>query len=311
MLPSFLIVGAAKSGTGSLSYILNQSSSIFRSEQKELMFFDKEDFKNSINFILEYPTKYKKFDWGENKNELIKEYEKNFEDARKDQLLFEATPSYMASEKAPKRISKTIENVQLIFIMRDPVDRAYSQYWHHVRAGRAIYGFRNQIKYESPYILEMGRYKSQIERYLRYFSKDQMKFIIFENFIKNTQKQVNSVLDFLEVDDELNLNEIKSHKNPSRVPRFIKPHLFFNFLNRTFLDMKHTSPLKADINIDRNKLFLLLESAVNKFNLSPDIDYPKMKKEDREFLEEFYRRENKGLSDLIDEDVSEYWEYMS
>ncbi len=118
MLPDFLIVGAGKSGTGSLSYILNQSSEIHRSEQKELMFFNKADFKIGSNFILEYPEKYKQFHGDENKEELIELYEKHFRDALEDQKAFEITPSYMGSEKGSKRIPEMIEDMKVKSMMR-------------------------------------------------------------------------------------------------------------------------------------------------------------------------------------------------
>lgn len=106
MLPNFLIVGAARAGTTSLYYYLKQHPDVFMSPKKEIDFFDVDK-----NFE-------KGLDW----------YERYFEGYTGQKAIGEASPLYMYLEKVPKRIAKVIPDVKLIFILRNPVDRAYSHY---------------------------------------------------------------------------------------------------------------------------------------------------------------------------------------
>lgn len=75
-------------------------------------------------------------------------------------------------------------------MFRNPVDRAYSQYWHLVRPGSAIYDFDRSLQYMKGTILQRGNYKEQANRFLDVFPRENLKFIIFENFIGNMEEKV-------------------------------------------------------------------------------------------------------------------------
>ncbi len=111
--PTFLCVGAQKAGTTSLYNIIKQHSQIFMPQKKELHFFDWHE-----NFA-------KGNDW----------YFKKFQNSEKYLARGEITPNYIYKEYVPKRILDIIgKDVKLIFMLRNPADRAFSHY--KMRVGR-------------------------------------------------------------------------------------------------------------------------------------------------------------------------------
>ncbi|MFY9141765.1 MAG: sulfotransferase domain-containing protein [Sulfuricurvum sp.] len=101
--PSFLIIGAQKAGTSSLHHYLSQIPTLHGSEKKELHFFDFMHLTHHNN------------DW----------YESHFAGNKHD-IYFESTPSYSYLPNTAERIYKYNPKMKLIFILREPISRAYS-----------------------------------------------------------------------------------------------------------------------------------------------------------------------------------------
>ena len=111
--PNFFIVGAPRSGTTFLYHYLNQISGIFMCPVKEPNYF-----AASIN----------------PKRKLIKpirskeKYLKLFENVENETAIGEASPTYLWDPQAPKLIHEKIPNAKFIFILRNPIERAFSHY---------------------------------------------------------------------------------------------------------------------------------------------------------------------------------------
>ena len=108
----FLIAGAAKCGSSTLWYSLKSYPQIGMSSEKEPAFFTKIYCKG--------------IDW----------YSSQFNMNSSCLTLGEATVEYLVDPDAPVRISKLFPNVKLIFILRNPIHRAWSHYWHRVKTGQ-------------------------------------------------------------------------------------------------------------------------------------------------------------------------------
>lgn len=192
----FLIIGAQKAGTSALFKYLLQHPEVIGAQGKEVHFFSSQArYEMGFSF-----------------------YENQFPEASNKALRLDASPSYLASPYAPKRIFEFDPNMKMIVLLRDPVDRAYSA-WQMYRPrykedrnwfvsgwldyiGRSPSDFvrRNdneiddfdlyvsaEIKLmdsmspsmiEAP-IIKQGLYAEYLERYFQYFSRDQ--FMIIEN----------------------------------------------------------------------------------------------------------------------------------
>lgn len=123
LLPSFIIIGAQKSGTTSLFKYLRKHPDIQEPSRKELFFFDGGKIAGRDIFHEQG------LDW----------YRLHFPRAiagRPSALTYEATTSYLFSPIAAERIQQTLPSVRLIAVLRDPVDRTISHYQHNLRKGR-------------------------------------------------------------------------------------------------------------------------------------------------------------------------------
>ena len=206
VLPDFLIVGAQKCGTSSLYRNLINHPSIAPAFVKEVHFFNNH-FQKGMDWYRTYfpsvPYKY-----------YITQIQK------RDFVTGEATPGYIFHPHAPRRISESLPHVKLIVLFRNPVDRAYSHYYHEVRKKREPLSFEVAIKMEEErlrgefdkfmkdehhysfnylhysYLLK-GVYVDQLKLLNNYFPKEQILILKSEDFFKDPQASFDRVLQFL------------------------------------------------------------------------------------------------------------------
>ena len=186
MIPTFLICGAQKSGTTSLYKTLGQHPKICLASNKEIHFFDREkNFRKGKKWYKEFFSHC---------NQSLHVH------------ICEATPHYYRNEKAAKRIAH-FADVKIIFILRDPVDRAYSNYWHNKQRGSEIRKFSDAIKSEDGIkkYIKKGLYYKHIKAYYRYFEKEKVKIVTFEDFVerKGVLKEIFEFLELEYVDVEI------------------------------------------------------------------------------------------------------------
>lgn len=189
-LPDFLIIGAAKSGTTSLHRYLDRHPDIYMSPKKEPCFFDADVAWNNG------------LDW----------YRSLFGGASDSQLCGEASTNYTRFPQVPEvpaRIANTLPAAKFIYIMRHPVDRAYSHYVHRytkeVYPGRPFEQSFEQFVARDPMCLDSSDYLLQIEQYLRYFPAESFLWLFFEELKSDPASVVRKVLRFLDVDDRIDL----------------------------------------------------------------------------------------------------------
>ncbi len=147
VLPNFVIIGAPRSGTTSLSAYLGTHPQVFMSREKELHFFDRR-FHRGI-------------EW----------YARQFARAKGKIGIGEATPRYMYGAEAIARMYELLPETKLIAILRNPVDRAYSHYWHFRARGWEPLDFARAIAAEERGEQDHSRTRrSYLEdgRYLKY-----------------------------------------------------------------------------------------------------------------------------------------------
>lgn len=177
VLPTFLVIGAAKSGTTSLSAYLGAHPEVFMASPKEPHFF------------------YHNWDRG------LFWYESLFELGRDHMARGEASTSYSQAPHVPgvpRRIASTIPDAKLIYIIRNPVDRIRSQYGHHVDKWRQSGSIEAAIR-QRPSYLNTSRYAFQIENFLRFFERDQLLVISSEDLLAHRKSVLDEVFDFIGV----------------------------------------------------------------------------------------------------------------
>jgi len=180
LLPNFIIIGAMKSGTTSLANYLKEHPDIFVSDPKEPGFFDE------------------RIAW----NKGIEWYRSLFENAKSCKAIGEASTHYTKMPYHPRvveKIKKIIPNVKFIYIMRDPIDRAISHYWHMVHYHNETKPIEKALSPKSPYVF-YSKYKYQMRFYFEEFPKERYLFLLYDDLVKNPKEVVKLCFEFLEVD---------------------------------------------------------------------------------------------------------------
>lgn len=214
-LPNFLIIGAAKCGTTTLFDALSQHPQVFCSTPKETHFFSQDEtFALGMNWYLNTC----------------------FKDSAGYPARGEATPQYLSlSEKSVPRIQTTFGDAPLKFIaiFRDPVARAYSQYWQTIRYGEESLSFEDALAAEDKRLgkdpsditlsvagkfayFRMGCYASRLKPFLDAFPRERFLFLLNEDLAKDFSRTMSRIASFIGVDTSYAFQYVKS--NPSTLP---------------------------------------------------------------------------------------------
>lgn len=189
-LPAFIIIGSAKSGTSTLARYLARHPALCCSREKEPCFFDRDvGWKRG-------------WDW----------YASMFEEAKEGQLCYEASTNYTRYPEVldvPRRIYANLPDAKLIYILRHPVDRAYSHYVHRytreLHPGEPITTTFEQHIETDPMCVHSSDYSLQIDQYLEYFPRDSLLLLRFRDLKNDPSSTLRRVLRFLDVDDTIDL----------------------------------------------------------------------------------------------------------
>jgi hypothetical protein len=301
-----------KSATSTLHYLLAQHEEVFIPDG-EVHFFSVDDAVEHPEFFHRYGSEWAFQDYERQFDTYRAWYRSFFEDAASDQVIGEDSTVYLASEKAPARIADLLPDVQLIFLLRDPVDRAYSHYWHLLRTGRATHRFRDALQYGRATLLTRGFYRQQLERYFDHFPREQITVLLFEDFIQDLQGHVDSICGTLGLSGSVDLSAVATTtRNTARIPRWPGLLAFQNWLlqSRNARHYQHHLPdMPTDDDTFVGWVLDNINFRVRNWNLE-ERSAPPMAPSTKSFLQRLYAKENRGLSDLIGVDLAQYWPYM-
>ena len=308
--PDFIIAGAMKCGTTSLHHILASHPKIFI-PKGEIHFYDIDDFIQHPDFFFFAKDRWYYPHFDEQLKTYLDWYERFFKPAENDKLIGEDSTTYIASEKAAERISKLNPRAKIIIMLRDPATRTYSHYWHLVRTGRAMWDFERCLQTMPETLIQRSLYRKQIELFLRFVPYENVHFILLEEFIHNLRDVINGVCSFLGVTvGEIDIDRIDAHKNQALLRRNTALQLWFN---RTFRlqarknYLHHLIEAPTQKEIAGSLLSRLVNGLHNTINPPRAVKPPRMVASTRKFLNDYFRRENIGLSKLIGKNTEGYW----
>ncbi len=192
--PSFVIIGAQRSGTTSLFNYLIQHPQILPPTHKEIHYFDWLYQKGLAYYRRQFPIRPFKL---------------------QRTITGEASPEYMLYRQALERIAQTLPDIKLIILLRNPVDRAYSHF-RSMSYHREPLTFPEAVAQEKQRLdaalarhdlytyslysyLTRGRYAEQIENVFELFPRQQVMIIKSEDLYANTDKVVHEVWRFLDL----------------------------------------------------------------------------------------------------------------
>ncbi|MFK7848709.1 MAG: sulfotransferase [Rhodothermales bacterium] len=294
-LPDFLLIGAAKSGTTALFHYLGQHPGIYACPVREPNFFALEG--KTINFT----GPGDKETVGRHSINTLAEYGQLFEDTATGQVAGEVSPLYLYDAEAPARIRHYLPQVKLLVMLRNPVDRAYASYLHLRRDGRESSGsFQEGLLHEDKRIgmgwehlwhyVEMGRYATQLNRYLTQFDRSQIKILLYDDFQEAPAAMLRECFEFLHVDHAFE-PDFSRRPNRSGIPRS-------TFIQKTVAGQGWLK--QAIAGAMSEKVRGKLVSQIQKLNLSR----PALDQSIRIHLGQRYREELLELQDLIGRDLS-------
>ncbi len=285
--------------------------------KKEIFFFDIDDINQHSDFFIRRGSHWITQNFERDLDVNQKWYRSFFAPAKEGQLIGEDSTTYISSSLAPARIDRLLPEVKLVAILRDPVDRAYSAYWHGVTTGRSGVSFEDTILFRPGQLINRGFYKEQLQRYCALFPPDRLKIIFFEQFVADTQGTMDDLCRFLGLADSIDVSAVGAHRNKARPPLNLNARLLLNRTLGALVRVNYRRHLpnmpgyKPAVPEAESKSSPILDWVVERYyDLLPERKYPAMDPETRTLLEQVYRRANTGIDELLDCDVSQYWPYM-
>jgi hypothetical protein len=216
-MPNFFIIGAQKAGTTSLYYYLKQHPQVYMSPRKEPHFFEGRH------------SEYRKRGRSLPPVTDIGDYQALFEGVTDEKAIGEASASYLYSPKAPALITRSIPDAKLIAILRNPADRAYSNFLHCVQLGREpLASFVEALQAEEKRIRgnwgplwhykQKGFYCTQVKRYFDTFGQDQVKVYLYDDLRAKPIGILRDIFRFLDVDQTF-VPDLSIEHNTAGLPR--------------------------------------------------------------------------------------------
>jgi len=291
-LPTFLVVGIEKAGTTSIYQYLNQHPQVYMSPVKETNFLERdwENFQGKLN--------PKRIDTWE-------KYCNLFKDVQDEVAIGEVSPNYLFHYKfSSLRIIKYVPDVKMIAILRNPVDRAYSDYLMHLRDSinmEKVHSLTEQVRFraDTSFTLKKGFYFTPVKHYFDTFGKERVKIYLYNNLSENSLAIMQNMYQFIGV----NGNFIPDTSKRQQVAVVPKNQSLNNLI-------KTKNPVRAAVSsilraVMPREMRQKLRSSLINFN-SGGKELKPLSSEERQLLIDFYREDILKLQDLIQKDLSSW-----
>ncbi|HET9919099.1 MAG TPA: sulfotransferase domain-containing protein [Ktedonobacteraceae bacterium] len=233
LLPDFLIIGGQRCGTTSLYYYLTEQTGIARTLKKEVHFYDDHYAHGLRWYRAQFPTTFQKY---------------YTERIRKQHFMTgESSPYYLFHPLVPERLAAVTPQAKLIILLRNPIDRAYSQHWLTTLEGDETLPFEEAIEREEERVagemekliasgkigndgyksyklrhysyLTRGIYVDQIQRWMNFFPREQFLILKSEDLYGNPTAIVKQALEFLGLPESAaraGSQEFKQYREPNK-----------------------------------------------------------------------------------------------
>lgn len=234
-LPNFICIGAPKSGTTSLHHYLKQHPEVFLPDKKELHFFAAEDLARrqagpGDRYVVEEVVK------------TLDDYRRHYSKVANATAVGEMSPSYLYyHDTVVGRIKDLLGDVKIIVLLRNPVEKAYSQYMHLVGEARETMDFKMALAMEKErsdagygdfwLYKTSSTYADGLEHYFSEFGPDNVRVYLSDELKKETRSILADICSYIGVDPAYDF-DVKHGFNRSGLPKsrlvanlFMKPNI--------------------------------------------------------------------------------------
>ncbi len=214
-MPHFIVIGAQKSGTSSIFSYLRQHPQILRPIFKEPYFFDRHYHRGLRWYGCNFPSR--------------RTIERLNDQIGRPHVTFEATATYVFDAEVPARIASDLGSRKFILLLRNPVERAVSAYWHARRMGKETRSLADAVEadmrrceqdmlWESgrgsrpegepprPAYVRRGIYHEAVSRWQSTFSPEHLLVLQSETMFANPGKVMADVFQFLDLPVPANMD---------------------------------------------------------------------------------------------------------
>ena len=181
----YIVAGAPQSGTTWISLCLEEHPECYIPKHEEIHFFDWHYEKGK--------------EW----------YYSLFDDAGDEQVKIDVCPHYMYVNDIRQKINNVLPEAKVVFILRDPIKRAYSHYCNSLRNGRVSRRIDEELHMDSKYI-KKGEYSRPIRKISNQF---ETRVFIFEKMVESNEKFIKSIYRYIGVDQNVHTKWIDNKVN--------------------------------------------------------------------------------------------------
>jgi hypothetical protein len=301
----FLLVGFPKTATSTIAGVLANQDAVQMPRKKEPFYFPSDEYEFGPGFY----------------------WEKYFEGLWDDEpVVGEACTANSYTPFAARRIAETIPNAKVIFSLRNPVDRAFSNWWMYYRGGLENLSFDEAVKWElteqrndlmpleaedddywqwyrrreladdNTYVrrrtprtyLMRGYYALHIERFKQYFDDEDILYVFQDRLFENRREELERIASFLDLPHELQPYDRDGHVAPK--------HPLHGWVSNRVLPRQDRIPEPL---LDAGRLAL---------DTVTDLTPGRVEMNDgtKETLFNYYRKKNAELEEIVDRDLS-HW----
>jgi hypothetical protein len=284
--PNFIVGGALKAGTTAIYHYLRQHPQVFMAADKELRFFS---YDEKDPWCITHPKGFpvKTFD----------KYLEAFSGAKDEIAIGEASPMYLHSEFAARKIRECLPDAKLIFSLRNPIDSAYSSFQMDFRVERETRSVEDGLGIDQPRV-QRYRYYFHLKKWFELFPPENIKIIIFDDIVEDPASSISGIYRFLHVDESFVPEEQNVERNRGGMPRN-------RVAGRFYLVMQELGKLSA---VQRLK-GISPESIRKTYKSMRDAslaEAPPLAKRVRSELTAYYAQDLRHLHSLVDVDISRW-----
>lgn len=208
-LPNLVVIGAMKCGTTALHRCLAEHPEIAMAAQKELNFFIGP--ADPLDHSATGPTWYRGLQW----------YRDQFDQSAP--VRGESSPGYTSPDhpEAAARMSAIIPTARLVYLVRDPVYRAISQYRHHAAEGDETRPYEEALLDPESQYVSRGRYAERLAPFLEHYPTHQICVVAQEHLLTQPRRVLKQIFRFIDVDDTYWCDSFLARANSSAGTRVV------------------------------------------------------------------------------------------